>query len=119
MSIPTETPRLEDRYRRDVAGALVAAVLAKRDFASFADAMLRKLVPGWPPRPRSASLPGQPSQLHKHRPSFANRTLARSFPWCHARASRHPGVARAPKFRLNSAANDRFLVNPTIRWRGA
>jgi Protein of unknown function (DUF1194) len=44
LAILTEEPWLEDYYRRNVIGGPAAFVLAARDFSSFADAMLRKLV---------------------------------------------------------------------------
>ena len=44
LAILTEEPWLEDYYRRNVIGGSGAFVLAARDFTSFAEAMLRKLV---------------------------------------------------------------------------
>jgi len=44
LAILTEEPWLEDYYRHNVIGGPGAFVLAARDFHSFADAMLRKLV---------------------------------------------------------------------------
>jgi Protein of unknown function (DUF1194) len=44
LAILTEEPWLEDYYRRNVIGGPAAFVLAAKDFTSFADAMLRKLV---------------------------------------------------------------------------
>jgi hypothetical protein len=44
LAILTEEPWLEDYYRDNVIGGPAAFVLAARDFHSFADAMLRKLV---------------------------------------------------------------------------
>lgn len=44
LAILTEEPWLEDYYRRNVIGGPGAFVLAARNFASFADAILRKLV---------------------------------------------------------------------------
>ncbi len=44
LAILTEEPWLEDYYRHNVIGGAGAFVLAARDFHSFADAMLRKLV---------------------------------------------------------------------------
>ncbi len=44
LAILTEEPWLEDYYRRNVIGGPAAFVLAARDFSSFAEAMLRKLV---------------------------------------------------------------------------
>lgn len=44
LAILTEEPWLEDYYQHNVIGGPGAFVLAARDFHSFADAMLRKLV---------------------------------------------------------------------------
>jgi Protein of unknown function (DUF1194) len=44
LAILTEEPWLEDYYRDNVIGGPAAFVLAARDFHSFADAMLRKLM---------------------------------------------------------------------------
>jgi hypothetical protein len=44
LAILTEEPWLEDYYRDNVIGGPAAFVLAARDFHSFAEAMLRKLV---------------------------------------------------------------------------
>jgi hypothetical protein len=44
LAILTEEPWLEDYYRRNVIGGPAAFALAARDFGSFADAMLRKLM---------------------------------------------------------------------------
>jgi hypothetical protein len=44
LAILTEEPWLEAYYRSNVIGGPGAFVLAARDFRSFADAMLRKLV---------------------------------------------------------------------------
>jgi hypothetical protein len=44
LAILTEEPWLEAYYRSDVIGGPGAFVVAARDFSSFADAMLRKLV---------------------------------------------------------------------------
>jgi hypothetical protein len=44
LAILTEEPWLADYYRRDVIGGPGAFVVAARDFHSFAEAMLRKLV---------------------------------------------------------------------------
>jgi len=44
LAILTEEPWLEDYYRRNVIGGPAAFVLAARDFGSYADAMLRKLM---------------------------------------------------------------------------
>ena len=44
LAILTEEPWLEDYYRHNVIGGPAAFVLAARDFRSFAEAMLRKLV---------------------------------------------------------------------------
>jgi uncharacterized protein DUF1194 len=44
LAILTEEPWLEDYYRRNVIGGAAAFVLAARDFHSFAEAMLKKLV---------------------------------------------------------------------------
>jgi hypothetical protein len=44
LAILTEEPWLEDYYRHNVIGGPAAFVLAARDFRSFADAMLKKLV---------------------------------------------------------------------------
>jgi hypothetical protein len=45
LAILTEEPWLEAYYRSNVIGGPGAFVVAARDFRSFADAMLRKLVP--------------------------------------------------------------------------
>ena len=44
LAILTEEPWLQDYYRQNVIGGPAAFVLAARDFRSFAEAMLRKLV---------------------------------------------------------------------------
>ncbi len=44
LAILTEEPWLEAYYRRNVIGGPAAFVIAAQDFASFAEAMLRKLV---------------------------------------------------------------------------
>jgi hypothetical protein len=55
LAILTEEPWLEGYYRSNVIGGPEAFVVAARDFRSFADAMLKKLVQevaGTPPLPR-------------------------------------------------------------------
>ncbi|MGH7046313.1 MAG: DUF1194 domain-containing protein [Stellaceae bacterium] len=61
LAILTEEPWLEDYYRHNVIGGPAAFVVAARDFDSFADALLRKLVSevAVAPGPPSSS-PGRP-----------------------------------------------------------
>jgi Ca-activated chloride channel homolog len=44
LALPAAEPWLADYYRREVIGGAGAFVLAARSYASFAEAMLRKLV---------------------------------------------------------------------------
>ena len=71
LAILTEEPWLEAYYRSNVIGGPGAFVVVARDFGSFADAMLRKLVQevaGTPERPRDGSDAVSPDRLETVEP---------------------------------------------------